>query len=58
MMLAAMVLVGSTVVASDIIGEGMSPFQATALRFAVAGIGFAVVFRVSGERLPRSGPSR
>ena len=55
MMLAAMVLVGSTVVASDIIGQGMSPFQATALRFAVAGIGFAVVFRVSGERLPRLG---
>ena len=52
MMLLAMVLVGSTVVASDVIGEGMSPFQGTALRFGVAGLGFAALWVLRGERLP------
>ncbi len=55
MMLLAMVLVGSTVVASNIIGEGMSPFQGTALRFGVAGLGFAALWIVRGERLPSLG---
>ncbi|RVL10557.1 EamA/RhaT family transporter, partial [Sinorhizobium meliloti] len=32
----AMVLVGSTVIASKIIAAGLPPFTATALRFAIA----------------------
>ncbi|TMJ37217.1 MAG: EamA/RhaT family transporter, partial [Alphaproteobacteria bacterium] len=32
----AMVLVGSTVIASKIIGGGLAPFTAAALRFAIA----------------------
>lgn len=50
---AAMVLVGSTVVASKIIGAGMPPFTATALRFAMALPCFALLMAVTGARLPR-----
>jgi drug/metabolite transporter (DMT)-like permease len=49
----AMVLVGSTVVASKIAAAGMPPFTATALRFALALPCFLVLLRVSGQRLPR-----
>jgi drug/metabolite transporter (DMT)-like permease len=51
----AMVLVGSTVVASKIATGGLPPFTATALRFALALPCFLVLLRVSGERLPRPG---
>ena len=54
-MIAAMVLVGSPEVASDVIGEGMSPFQGTALRFALAGLGIAIALRVRGEHPPQLG---
>lgn len=50
---AAMVLVGSTVVASKIIGTGLPPFTATALRFAVALPCFALLMALTGARLPR-----
>ena len=53
MMSLAMVLVGSTVVASDIIGKGMSPFQGTALRFGVACVGFGLIWLVRSETLPK-----
>ena len=49
----AMVLVGSTVVASKIAAAGLPPFTATALRFALALPCFLVLLRVSGQRLPR-----
>ncbi|MGV2862498.1 DMT family transporter [Achromobacter sp. AGC39] len=52
---AAMVLVGSTVVASKIIGAGMPPFTATALRFALALPCFAVLMAATGARVPRLG---
>ncbi|SDF01215.1 EamA-like transporter family protein [Massilia sp. PDC64] len=51
----AMVLVGSTVVASKIAATGLPPFTATALRFALALPCFLVLLRVSGQRLPRPG---
>jgi drug/metabolite transporter (DMT)-like permease len=51
----AMVLVGSTVVASKIAAAGLPPFTATALRFALALPCFLALLRVSGERLPRPG---
>jgi len=51
----AMVLVGSTVVASKIAAAGLPPFTATALRFALALPCFLVLLHVSGERLPRPG---
>lgn len=50
---AAMALVGSTVVASKIIGSGLPPFTATALRFAIALPCFALLMAASGVRLPR-----
>ena len=50
---AAMALVGSTVIASKIIGAGMPPFTATALRFAIALPCFAVLMAATGARLPR-----
>lgn len=50
---AAMLLVGSTVVASKIIGTGLPPFTATALRFAVALPCFGLLMALSGARLPR-----
>jgi hypothetical protein len=46
----AMVLVGSTVVASKIAAAGLPPFTATALRFALALPCFLVLLRVSGQR--------
>lgn len=49
----AMVLVGSTVTASKIIGAALPPFTATALRFAIALPCFALLMAVSGARLPR-----
>lgn len=49
----AMVLVGSTVVASKIAAGGLPPFTATALRFALALPCFLVLLRLSGQRLPR-----
>lgn len=52
---AAMALVGSTVVASKIIGTGLPPFTATALRFAIALPCFALLMAVTGARLPRLG---
>lgn len=50
---AAMVLVGSTVAASKIIGTGLPPFTATALRFAIALPCFALLMLATGARLPR-----
>ena len=51
----AMMLAGSTVVASKIAAAGLPPFTATALRFALALPCFLVLLRVSGPRLPRPG---
>ncbi|WZB73536.1 DMT family transporter [Achromobacter insuavis] len=52
---AAMALVGSTVVASKIIAAGLPPFSATALRFALALPCFALLWKLTGARLPRLG---
>ncbi|MNK46388.1 Inner membrane protein YtfF [compost metagenome] len=52
---AAMALVGSTVVASKIIGAGLPPFTATALRFAIALPCFALLMALTGARIPRLG---
>ena len=49
----AMALVGSTVTASKVIGAGLPPFTATALRFAIALPCFALLMAASGARLPR-----
>jgi drug/metabolite transporter (DMT)-like permease len=49
---AAMALVGSTVVASKIIGEGMPAFSATALRFAISSPIFAVLLWLSRQKIP------
>lgn len=49
---AAMALVGSTVVASKVIAAGLPPFTATALRFALALPCFALLWRLTGTRLP------
>ncbi|MFL6698649.1 MAG: DMT family transporter [Vitreoscilla sp.] len=49
----AMVTVGSTVVASRIIADGLPPFTAAALRFAIALPVFLAILRWRGERLPR-----
>ncbi|GLS33249.1 Permease of the drug/metabolite transporter (DMT) superfamily [Mesorhizobium albiziae] len=51
----AMVLVGSTVIASKLIAAGLPPFTATALRFAVALPFFAVLMKLTGATLPRPG---
>lgn len=51
----AMVLVGSTVVVSKIIGLEVEPFLATAMRHAVALPVFLLLMRLRGERLPRVG---
>ena len=51
----AMLLVGSTVVASKIAAGALPPFTATALRFALALPCFLALLRVSGTRLPRPG---
>ncbi len=51
----AMVLVGSTVVVSKIIGTDMEPFLATVLRHALALPVFAALMLWRGERFPRVG---
>jgi drug/metabolite transporter (DMT)-like permease len=51
----AMVLVGSTVIASKLIAAGLPPFTATALRFAVALPFFVVLMRFTGTAWPRPG---
>lgn len=52
---AAMATVGSTVVASKLIGSGLAPFTATALRFAMALPCFLVILRFTGAQVPRLG---
>jgi drug/metabolite transporter (DMT)-like permease len=49
----AMVLVGTTVIASKIISSGLSPFIATALRFAIAFPVFVAVMRVTRTSWPK-----
>ncbi|WP_312428030.1 DMT family transporter [Achromobacter sp.] len=49
----AMVLVGSTVAASKIIGADLPPFTATALRFAIALPCFALLMALTGARPPK-----
>ncbi|WP_394821978.1 DMT family transporter [Pendulispora albinea] len=51
----AMVGVGSTVIASKVIASGLSPFTATALRFAVAFPLFLGLMRLTGTPWPRPG---
>jgi drug/metabolite transporter (DMT)-like permease len=51
----AMVLVGSTVVASRLIGDSVEPFLATALRHAAALPVFLLLMRATGARWPRVG---
>ncbi|CAN7644567.1 DMT family transporter [Trinickia sp. LjRoot230] len=51
----AMIGVGSTVVASKLIANGLPPFSATALRFAIALPVFIAAMRLTGERWPRLG---
>ncbi len=51
----AMVLVGSTVVVSKIIGQDMEPFLATTLRHAIALPVFLLLMRATGARLSRVG---
>lgn len=51
----AMVLVGSTVVVSKVIGEDVEPFLATAMRHAVALPVFLLLMWWSRERFPRVG---
>lgn len=51
----AMLLVGSTVVASKIVAAGLPPFTATALRFAIALPFFLLLLRMTGARWPRPG---
>jgi drug/metabolite transporter (DMT)-like permease len=55
MLAAAMATVGSTVVASKVIGQGLPPFTATALRFALALPCFLVLMRLTRTRWPRPG---
>lgn len=50
---AAMITVGSTVVASNIIGRGIDPFLAAALRFAIALPIQLALLRATGTALPR-----
>ncbi|MBP2235891.1 drug/metabolite transporter (DMT)-like permease [Sinorhizobium kostiense] len=49
----AMMLVGSTVVASKVIASGLPPFMATALRFAIALPLFLILMRVTATPWPR-----
>ena len=44
----AMILVGSTVIASKIIAAGLAPFTATAMRFANAFPLFLVLMKFTG----------
>ncbi|MBY4897018.1 DMT family transporter [Cupriavidus sp. AU9028] len=48
----AMMLVGSTVIASKVIATGLPPFTATALRFAVALPAFALLMWLTGTAWP------
>jgi drug/metabolite transporter (DMT)-like permease len=52
---AAMLTVGSTVIASKIIGAGLDPMPATALRFAIALPVFLLLMRVTRTAFPRTG---
>lgn len=52
---AAMMTVGSTVIASRIIGEELDPFLAAALRFAVALPVFLGLMRLTGTDIPKVG---
>ena len=54
----AMVLVGSTVVASKLIGQEVEPFLATALRHGAALPVFLLLLWWRGERLPGWGAAR
>lgn len=49
----AMVLVGSTIIASKVIAAGLPPFTATALRFAVAFPIFLLLMRLTRTKWPR-----
>lgn len=49
----AMIIVGSTVVASKVIAAGLPPFTATALRFAIAFPIFIALMQVTRTRWPR-----
>lgn len=49
----AMVLVGTTVIASKVIAFGLPPFTATALRFALALPLFLLLMRVTGTQWPQ-----
>jgi drug/metabolite transporter (DMT)-like permease len=51
----AMILVGSTVIASKVIGTGLPPFTAAALRFAIALPFLIAIMRMSGAEWPRPG---
>lgn len=51
----AMVMVGSTVVASKLIAAGLPPFTATALRFAIAFPILAALMRLTRTPWPRPG---
>ena len=51
----AMVTVGSTVVASKVIAQGLPPFTATALRFALALPVFLLLMRLTRTPWPRPG---
>ncbi|MEI2299942.1 DMT family transporter [Ensifer sp. MJa1] len=51
----AMILVGSTVIASKIIATGLPPFSATALRFALALPLFLVLMRLTRTAWPKLG---
>lgn len=50
---AAMITVGSTVIASKVIADGIPPFTATALRFAMALPVFIAIMAFTGRRPPR-----
>jgi len=52
---AAMLTVGSTVIASKTIGTGLDPLPATALRFAIALPVFLLLMRFTGAAFPRPG---
>src|SRR6266511_3631995 len=51
----AMALVGSTVIASKVIGSGLPPFTATVLRFAIALPCFLAIIRMSDVPWPCPG---
>ncbi|WDZ76896.1 DMT family transporter [Ensifer adhaerens] len=51
----AMILVGSTVIASKIIAAGFAPFTATAMRFAIAFPLFLLLMRLTKTQWPKLG---